>query len=506
GGESEEAAAVLSYWFDGDTSQNYKYKWFPSSNRDIQEKADRDVTDRFSACLQLALNDGLGYWGDGARATIAKIIVLDQFSRHIYRHLPSDAPERKEADAKALVLAERLVRRSDWPGTVSTPEFVFSLMPFRHSSTLERLEAVMAFISERKGVSGKDQELLSKFQKQTLRAKVRQGHNIAVHGDAAAAGDIVDHHYFAADERDIMTEPLVSAVLAFITNHLAVGSENVALAVSLSGGVDSMVIAKILAVLPCPAANVTVVALHLDYGNRPESAEEARYVEYYAKEILKLDWRIREITEVTRGVTDRSDYEKISRNIRYSFYKEVLNELSCPGIIFGHHIGDVQENVISNVMRGSSSLHLSGMTDVGVTEGVSVWRPLLSNNKDEIYAFAHKYGVPYLQDTTPSWSTRGKLRNVLLPLLMDIYGTGCMHNLSSLAAESDAMRALVQETVFGPFLESIVRYDCGISIEITDSYREQSAVFWTEALKQIMHSMGMSLVREKAVQNFIGRI
>lgn len=146
------------------------------------------------------------------------------------------------------------------------------------------------------------------------------------------------------------------------------------------------------------------------------------------------------------------------------------------------------------------------MTDVGVTEGVSVWRPLLSNNKDEIYAFAHKYGVPYLQDTTPSWSTRGKLRNVLLPLLMDIYGTGCMHNLSSLAAESDAMRALVQETVFGPFLETIVRYDCGISIEITDSYREQSAVFWTEALKQIMHSMGMSLVREKAVQNFIGRI
>lgn len=215
----------------------------------------------------------------------------------------------------------------------------------------------------------------------------------------------MDHHYFAADERDIMTEPLVSAVLAFITNHLAVGSENVALAVSLSGGmllafrkltfsptlssagVDSMVIAKILAVLrdrgsiqvprgapigglrktdrgrknvskqnpPAvaarPAANVTVVALHLDYGNRPESAEEARYVEYYAKEILKLDWRIREITEVTRGVTDRSDYEKISRNIRYSFYKEVLNELSCPGIIFGHHIGDVQENVISNVMR-----------------------------------------------------------------------------------------------------------------------------------------------------------
>ena len=99
----------------------------------------------------------------------AAVCCSDQFSRHIYRKLPSEATERKEADTRALALAEQLVLRADWPGTLSTPEFVFSLMPFRHSSTLERLEAVLRFISERNGVSGKDQELLTKFQKQTLR-------------------------------------------------------------------------------------------------------------------------------------------------------------------------------------------------------------------------------------------------------------------------------------------------------------------------------------------------
>lgn len=157
-------------------------------------------------------------------------------------------------------------------------------------------------------------------------------------------------------------------------------------------------------------------------------------------------------------------------------------------------------------VRGCSSLYLSGMAEVGLTEGVAVWRPLLVHDKDDIYRFAHKYGVPYLQDSTPSWSTRGKLRQELLPILLDIYGTGCMHNLSSLAADSDAMRSLVQDTVFDPFLRSINRCDCGISVQITDFYRNQSAVFWAEALKQIMHSMSMSLVREKAVQNFVGRI
>ena len=36
-------------------------------------------------------------------------------------------------------------------------------------------------------------------------------------------------------------------------------------------------------------------------------------------------------------------------------------------------------------------LSLSGMTAVGFVNDVPVWRPLLAHNKDEIFAFAHKY-------------------------------------------------------------------------------------------------------------------
>lgn len=84
---------------------------------------------------------------------------------------------------------------------------------------------------------------------------------------------------------------------------------------------------------------------------------------------------------MTRGVTNRDEYEKVARDIRYSFYKQCMAEaataiestttsstrcVTCTGtdgsdsankkvvlsgVIFGHHEGDVQENVISNVMR-----------------------------------------------------------------------------------------------------------------------------------------------------------
>ena len=94
-----------------------------------------------------------------------------------------------------------------------------------------------------------------------------------------------------------------------------------------------------------------------------------------------LACHVRRVEEVTRGVTSRDEYEKVARDIRYAFYRqcraEVLggdgmsgvgnttststsadvpittssSEVVLSGVIFGHHLGDVQENVISNVMR-----------------------------------------------------------------------------------------------------------------------------------------------------------
>jgi tRNA(Ile)-lysidine synthase TilS/MesJ len=40
---------------------------------------------------------------------------------------------------------------------------------------------------------------------------------------------------------------------------------------------------------------------------------------------------------------------------RYGAYKAVMAEFApCPAVLFGHHRGDVRENVISNLMRVST--------------------------------------------------------------------------------------------------------------------------------------------------------
>jgi tRNA(Ile)-lysidine synthase TilS/MesJ len=123
-----------------------------------------------------------------------------------------------------------------------------------------------------------------------------------------------------------------------------------------------------------------IVAVHVDYGNRDESGAEAAYVEGWCAE-HGVTCVTRVISEVRRGVTARytavvvaaaigsaprlsalcrDDYERIARELRYHTYREVLSGCVGAGMLFGHHRGDLQENVVSNVMRGCSPLALSG--------------------------------------------------------------------------------------------------------------------------------------------------
>ena len=61
-----------------------------------------------------------------------------------------------------------------------------------------------------------------------------------------------------------------------------------------------------------------------------------------------------------------------------------------------------------------------------------------------MYTHAHAFGVPYFKDSTPEWSTRGKLRNQVQPLLGDVYGEGYASHLTVLARESAECTELLQ--------------------------------------------------------------
>ncbi len=104
-----------------------------------------------------------------------------------------------------------------------------------------------------------------------------------------------------------------------------------------------------------------MVAVHIDYANRKESGREADFLEDWCRD-EDMVFRKRAVNEVKRGVTNREEYEEVARMARYEAYLETMKEFGCEVVLNGHHHGDVQENVISNIMRVSSLYYGSSLS------------------------------------------------------------------------------------------------------------------------------------------------
>ncbi len=106
--ENETVAAsgpeeVLSYWFpeginnaDPETLRRQGKRWMQGG-----PEVDKEITERFGKLLEQARRRELDHWADTPRGRLALVIVLDQFSRHIYRGSPLSYAQ----DEKALELA-----------------------------------------------------------------------------------------------------------------------------------------------------------------------------------------------------------------------------------------------------------------------------------------------------------------------------------------------------------------------------------------------------------------
>ena len=125
----EEAANVLAFWFDElDSSQ-----WFKKDTG-----LDTLIRSRFEPVHSAAANGELWPWRANAEGRLAEIIVLDQFSRNIYR----DTPRAFTCDSMALVLAQEAIRaQADF--VLTTEQKTFLYMPFMHSESLDVHDVAM---------------------------------------------------------------------------------------------------------------------------------------------------------------------------------------------------------------------------------------------------------------------------------------------------------------------------------------------------------------------------
>ena len=160
--------------------------WFTELN-DAQrfakdEALDARLRQRFEATLQAAIAGELYEWRRTALGRLAEIVVLDQFSRNIYR----DTPAAFSQDAQALALAQELISRG-LDQDVPTAQRAFAYMPYMHSESLLIHQQALALFSQT-GLEGslafehKHRKILEQFG--------RYPHRNQILGRASTASEI----------------------------------------------------------------------------------------------------------------------------------------------------------------------------------------------------------------------------------------------------------------------------------------------------------------------------
>lgn len=144
----EEANQVLNFWFETLTPQ----QWF------TQEPAiDRTIASRFLPLHKSATHGELWHWRTTPRGRLAEIIVLDQFSRNLYRN----SAHAYAFDGMALILAQQAIS-VEADKVLTAEQCAFLYMPFMHSESLAMHDVALQLFS----MPGLEQQLA--FEKQHI--------------------------------------------------------------------------------------------------------------------------------------------------------------------------------------------------------------------------------------------------------------------------------------------------------------------------------------------------
>ena len=159
-----------------------------------------------------------------------------------------------------------------------------------------------------------------------------------------------------------------------------------------SGGVDSVVLLDMLA-----KKHENILVAHFDHGIREDSKEDAIFVRQ-----LAVKYGVKFFTK--REELGANASEEKARRARYKFLRE-LSEKQNATIVTAHHLDDVVETIIINMVRGT------GWRGLAVLNAEDIYRPLINLKKQEIINYAKQNNLKWREDSTNSLNVY--MRNIV---------------------------------------------------------------------------------------------
>ena len=420
--------SLRNWWFVN------KQVWFDSNESD-----DIKISNKFGFMFDINWDENIIY--SDIEYGIGYIILYDQITRHYVR-------ANKMCD---LMIKKNLEKIIDFVNNfyqinklqLECYDFCFGLLPLRHMNKFKNQEFVInetwkKILQYNPNTINLDEQNKILIYKNYLKASyeralvgnvylISNNENIMnIHNNIedfiCKFYDILDptcHHYIT--NTNYLNQNNVIPIIKVCEELKINGISKIIL--SISGGVDSMVLSWIFMIL-----EIDFVMVHINYTNRGIICEKEKELLMYWSKYIGKELYIRDINEINRPKCMewdlRNSYESYTRDVRYNTYIQVskIKDWDNYMIVLGHNNDDCIENILTNITNKTKYENLYGMnfkSEIKFNDNKLIFiRPILSIKKSDIYEYAQINNIPYLFDSTPEWSQRGQIRDIIRPNLI----------------------------------------------------------------------------------------
>jgi uncharacterized protein (DUF924 family) len=147
---ADGAQAVLQFWFGDASPAVSRPEWFRKN-----DAFDHEIAQRFGPLIEQALRDELSGWQGNTETALAQVIVLDQFTRNVFRN----TPRAFAGDPLALAAARTMLDRGQDQDLPPWQRF-FAYMPLEHAEDLAMQDESVRRFTQLAAQAPDTQELL----------------------------------------------------------------------------------------------------------------------------------------------------------------------------------------------------------------------------------------------------------------------------------------------------------------------------------------------------------
>ena len=228
--------------------------------------------------------------------------------------------------------------------------------------------------------------------------------------------------------------------------------------VGVSGGPDSICLVDILnEIKNDKKINFELAICHINHLIREEAKKDEEFVEEYAKE-KNIPFFSKEIDVASLAKEQKIGTEEAGRIARYAFFEEILQKINGTKIATAHTKNDNVETVLMNLLRGSGTAGLKGISPKRDKKYI---KPLIQISREEIEAYCEEQKLNPRYDKTNSENiyTRNKVRNILIPLIKKEFNPNIIDTIDRLSSLAAKENEYLEKTTKEKYNELLIKED-----------------------------------------------